>query len=155
MTKLVILAIVLAQAAAPVGDPYGLLTPDEKKILQPQIERWAHDQAKHDWADMWEIQDQTSELKNELLLGRRDAPDMDRDQYVRAMLATVGFGYPEMKAFALREIRKEDAGFWILGCGKLQRETWRQTSITKVHVRMVDGRPKFGLPAATPESCRL
>jgi len=144
----------LAQAAAPVADPYGLLTEDEKKMLQPQIERWMHDQAKHDWADMWEIQDQTPQLKNELLLGRRDAPDMDRGKYVQAMQGTIGIGYPEIKAFALREIRREDGGFWILGCGKLQREAWKQTSMTDVHVRMVAGRPKFGLPVATPESCK-
>jgi hypothetical protein len=155
MMKLVILAMALAQAAAPVSDPYGLLTPDEKKMLQPQIERWVRDQEKHDWADMWEIQDQTSELKNELLLGRRDAPDMDRDQYIRAMRATIGVGYPGIKTFALREIRREAGGFWILGCGKLQREAWKQTSITDIHVRMVNDRLKFGLPAATPESCKL
>jgi hypothetical protein len=73
--KLVILAVALAQAAAPVSDPYAALTPDEKTALKPQVERWVRDQTKRDWADMWEMQDQTSELKNELLLGRRDAPD--------------------------------------------------------------------------------
>jgi hypothetical protein len=153
--KLVILAVALAQAAAPVSDPYAALTPDEKTALKPQVERWVRDQTKRDWADMWEMQDQTSELKNELLLGRRDAPDMERGQYIRAMQATIGVGYPQIKAFALREIRREGGGFWILGCGRLQREAWKQTSITDVHVRIVEGRPRFGLPASTSDPCKL
>ena len=124
-------------------------------MLKPQIERWMHDQIKHDWADMWEIQDQTSELKNELLLGRRDAPDMDRSQYVQAMRETIGVGYPEIKAFTLREVRREDGGFWILGCGKLQRESWKQTSVTDVHARIAKGKVTFGLPGGTPEPCKL
>jgi hypothetical protein len=156
MVKLAIgLAIAAVLAAAPVSDPYGSLAPDEKTILKPQIERWIRDQEKHNWADMWEIQDQTSELKNELLLGRRDAPDMDRSQYVQAMQSTIGVGYPEIRAFTLREIRREDGGFWILGCGKQQREAWKQTSITNVHVRIVSGKVMFGLPAGTPEPCKL
>ncbi len=115
-------AIATTLVVAPTSDPYGSLAPEEKTLLRPQIQRWIRDQEKHDWADMWEIQDQTPELKNELLLGRRDAPDMDRSQYVQAMRATIGVGYPEIRAFTLREVRREDGGFWILGCGKQQRE---------------------------------
>ncbi len=139
----------------PATDPYGSLTPAEQALLKPQIERWIRDQVKHDWSDMWEIQDQTPELKNELLLGRKDAPDMDRSNYVQAMQETMGIGYPEIKAFTLHEIRREDGGFWVLGCGKLQREEWKQTSITDVHIRIVQGKPKFGLSGGTPELCKL
>jgi hypothetical protein len=103
---------------------------------------------------MWEIQDQTSDLKNELL-GRRDAPNMGRSQYVQAMQATIGIGYPEIRAFTLREIRREDGGFWILGCGKQQREAWKQTSITEVHLKIVSGKVMFGLPGGPPEPCKL
>lgn len=124
-------------------------------MLKPQIDRWVRDQAKHDWADMWEIQDQTAELKNELLLGHKDAPDMARPVYVEAMRETIGTDYPEIKAFSLREIRREKDGFWILGCGKLQRENWKQTSITDVHARVVNNKVVFGLPGGTPDPCRL
>ena len=110
---------------------------------------------KHNWADMWEIQDQTPELKNELLLGRKDAPHMDRNQYIQAMRETVAVGYPEIKAFNLREVRSGGEGFEILGCGKPQREGWKQTSITDVHVRIVKGNAIFGLPSPTPEPCQL
>ena len=148
-------AIATTLVVAPTSDPYGSLAPEEKTLLRPQIQRWIRDQEKHDWADMWEIQDQTPELKNELLLGRRDAPDMDRSQYVQAMRATIGVGYPEIRAFTLREVRREDGGFWILGCGKQQREAWKQTSITDVHARIVKDKVVFGLPGGTPEPCKL
>jgi hypothetical protein len=71
------------------------------------------------------------------------------------MRETIGVGYPEIKAFTLREVRKEGAGFWVLGCGKLQREDWKQTSITDVHIRVVKGKVTFGLPGGTSESCKL
>ncbi len=141
--------------ATPTSDPYSALTSSQQVILKPAIERWIRYQVKHDWSDLWEIQDQTSEVKNLLLLGRRDAPDMDRKQYVEAMQETIGSGEIEIKAFTLREIRLEKDGFWILGCGKLQREAWHQTSITDVHVRIIDGKARFGWPGGTPELCKL
>lgn len=52
---------------------------------------------KHDWSDLWEIQDQTPELKNELLLGRKDAPEMDRNQYVEAMPCETQSGLDTLK----------------------------------------------------------
>jgi hypothetical protein len=54
-------------------EPFGSLSLAEKALLKPKIERWVRDQIKHDWTDLWEIQDQTPELKNELLLGRKCA----------------------------------------------------------------------------------
>jgi hypothetical protein len=147
--------LLLLLGMPPAVDPYASLIPAEKSMLKPQIDRWVRDQIKHDWSDMWEIQDQTPELKNDLLLGRRDAPDMSRGEYVEAMRETIGTGYPEIKAFSLREIRREKDGFWILGCGKLQRERWKQTSITDVHARVVNGKIIFGLPGGTPEPCQL
>jgi hypothetical protein len=149
------LALAVIFSAAPIGEPYSSLTSTERATLKPQVERWIHDQVKHEWSDMWEIQDQTPELKNELLLGRKDAPDMDRSQYAQAMQGTVGVGIPEIKSFTLREIRKQNGGFWILGCGKLQREEWKQTSITDVHAKIVNGKVLFGLAGGTPDRCKL
>jgi hypothetical protein len=153
MIKLYMLFAIVS--AVLVNDPFGSVTQEEKAVLKPQIERWVRDQLRHDWADLWEIQDQTSDLKNELLSGRRDASDMDRSQYVKAMRETIGIGYPEIKAFALTDVRRENGGFSILGCGKLQRESWKQTSITYVHVTIVKDKATFGLPGATPQPCKL
>src|SRR5271166_1144916 len=86
--------------SVPLGDPYNALSSEEKVLLKPAIERWTRDQIKHNWADLWEIQDQTSEVKNELLLGQRDAPDMNRARYVQAMRETMGTGFPEINAFS-------------------------------------------------------
>jgi hypothetical protein len=155
MNGLLSLTIVMLLSVVPATDPYSSLSPDETRLLKPQIERWIRDQVKHDWSDLWEIQDQTPDLKNELLLGEKDAPDMDRGHYIEAMKSTIGIGYPEIKAFRLHEIRKENEGFWILGCGKKQRESWKQTSVTDVHARIAKGKALFGLPGGTPDSCRL
>ncbi|MFP5275672.1 MAG: hypothetical protein ACLGPM_01040 [Acidobacteriota bacterium] len=149
------MALCLIASAATGSDPYANLRPEERAILQPAIDRWIHDQVKHDWKDLWEIQDQTSDLKNELLLGQRDAPDLNRQQYVEAMNETMGSGYWTIQSFSLREIRREKDGYWVLGCGKVKREEWHQISITDVHIRVVDGKPKFGLPGGTPDSCKL
>ena len=154
MKLVVTLAFAATLMAVPTSDPYASLAPTERTLLKPQVERWIHDHVKHDWSDMWEIQDQTSQLKNELLLNR-DAPDMDRKQYVQAMQQTIGVGYPEIKAFTLREIRSEGGSFLVLGCGKLQREAWKQTSVTEVQVRIENGKVLFGLPKLTSDLCKL
>lgn len=151
----VLLAVSASLGALGATDPYEALPPADKALLKPQIERWIRDQVKHDWSDMWEIQDQTPELKNELLLGRKEAPDMDRNQYAQAMRETIGIGYPEIKAFTLNEVDKKADGFQIVGCAKLQREAWKQTSIQYIHVRIVDGKALFGLPDGSTDKCRL
>jgi hypothetical protein len=155
MNTLFRIAALAVLMALPQSDPYASLNPEERALLKPQIERWIHDQTKHAWSDMWEIQDQTPELKNELLLGRRDAPDMDRAQYVQAMRETIGIGYPEITAFALRAVSKEKDSFSVEGCAAQRRESWKQTSMVQVDVKIVAGKAKFGLFSGTPDLCKL
>src|ERR1700679_226822 len=95
------------------GDPYSTLTSEQKSLLKPVVERYVRDQIKQDWADLWEIQDQTSDLKNELLLGHRDAPDLSKEQFVSVMRETIGTGYPRLRSFELREV-KDDKGNFIM-----------------------------------------
>ena len=137
------------------SDPYIALSQSEKSLLKPQVERWVRDQLKHDWSDLWEIQDQTPELKNVLLMGRKDAPDMTREEYVQAMRGTIGTGFPAIKAFRLTEVDREEGGFQVVGCAKMQREEWKQTSIQYVHIRVVNGTTRFGLIDGSPEECSL
>lgn len=148
-------AVVSLLILLPVGDPYSALSQNERDLLKPYVERWVRDQTKHDWSDLWEIQDQTPELKNELLLGEKNAPDMNRSRFIQAMTATIGSGYPEIKEFRLTDVHRESEGFRIEGCGKLQRENWKQTSVTSVHGRVVDKKVVFGLPESTPDHCKL
>ena len=61
----VLLAVMTLSGAA--NDPYRALTTDQRVMLLPVIERYVREQIKQDWGDLWEIQDQTSDLKNELL----------------------------------------------------------------------------------------
>jgi hypothetical protein len=149
------LLVWLLSVSVSATEPYESITPAEKVLLKPQIERWIHDQIKHDWSDMWEIQDQTPALKNELLLGRKDAPDMARNEYMQAMKDTIGVGYPEIKAFKLTEVDKEADGFQVVGCAKLQREEWKKITIQYVHLRVVNGKVLFGLYEGSGEECRL
>ena len=155
----VLLASILASAfmfaATPVDDPYSPLSQSERELLKPQVKRWINDQIKHNWSDLWEIQDQTGELKNELLLGDRDHPDLSRNEYVEAMGETIGIGYPEIRAFTLSEIKAGNGRFQLRGCGRLQRESWKQTSTTIVEARIVNNKVLFGLPHSTPEACKL
>jgi len=69
----VVFPLAVALTATAANDPYASLTPDEATQVKPVVQRWILDQVKHNWADMWKIQDQTPELKNELLLGRKNA----------------------------------------------------------------------------------
>ena len=143
-SRMMLLGLLVAVCIGAARDPFGSLTPADRALLQPQIERWIHDQVKHDWSDLWEIQDQTPELKNELLLGRRDARDLDRKEYVEAMRSTIGTGYPEIRAFRLTEVDKETDGFQVVGCAGLKREEWRATTVQYIHVRIANGRVLFG-----------
>ncbi|MGO9085881.1 MAG: hypothetical protein ACLP6G_19170 [Terriglobales bacterium] len=152
---IMLLGILVVVGVGAATDPFGSLTPAEKALLKPQIERWVHDQVKHDWSDLWEIQDQTPELKNDLLLGRKDASDMDRKQYVDAMRSTIGIGYPEIKAFTLTEVDREADGFQVVGCARLQREEWRATTIQYVHVKLVNGKALFAWPDGSAEQCKV
>ncbi len=156
LTIIVGLALFVPVVAAVAGnDPYQTLSAAEKAHLQPKIERWIQDQLRHDWADLWEIQDRTPELKKELLLGQRNAPNLDRDQYVEAMKNTIGVGYPEIEGFTLTEVDRESDGFQVVGCAKLQREHWKQTSIQYIHVRVADGKAFFAWPDGSGEACKM
>jgi hypothetical protein len=84
---------------------------------------------KKNWADLWEIQDQTCDLKNSLLLGNGDAPDMTKDQFVRAMKYTIeSGGRPRMRSFELRVARADKRNLIVIGCADATRESWHGTS---------------------------
>ena len=155
----VLLAVMLASAfifaATPVDDPYSSLSQSERELLKPQVERWIKDQIKRNWSDLWEIQDQTAELKNQLLLGDRDHPDLTRDAFVETMRASSGLGFPQIKAFNLIEIKGGNGRFQVTGCARLQRENWKQTRVTTVEARIANSKVLFGLPHATAEACKL
>jgi len=71
---ILIVVVLFVTVGVAATDPYESLTPAEKALLKPQIERWIHDQIKHDWSDMWEIQGQTPTLKNECYWATRTLP---------------------------------------------------------------------------------
>jgi hypothetical protein len=141
-------------SAQTISDPYASLSPVEKAILKPGVERYVHDQLKQNWADLWEIQDQTSDVKNELLSGNRTAPDMTKDQFVSAMKEMIGTGgYPRMREFELRVAKTDKGNFIVIGCARATRESWHQTGFVIFGARIVDGKPKFDIWSMTSDSC--
>ena len=154
---LLIFAICVLDAfAAPQTppDPYASLSPEERAILKPGIERYVHDQLKQNWADLWEIQDQTSDVKNELLMGNRTAPDMTKEQFVSAMKEMIGTGgYPRMREFELRVARADKGNFIVIGCARATRESWHQTGFVIFGARIVDGKAKFDIWSMTSDTC--
>ena len=106
----------------------------------PVVERHIRDQIKQKWTDLWEIQDQTSDMKNELLLGRRDAPDLAKEQFCFAMQETIGTGYPRLRSFVRVAGGKARQGqFIVIGCGYATRETWKRKGFVIAGIRIVTG----------------
>lgn len=134
-------------------DPYSTLMPEQKSLLKPVVERYVHDQVTSNWADLWNIQDQTSDLKNVLLLGDRDAPDLSKEHFVSAMRETIGTGYPRLRTFELREVKVDNGNFVMIGCGYATRENWKQEGIVIAGIRIVDGKPKVDLWSMTSDPC--
>ena len=155
LALIVICAISAAFAAAQTSpDPYASLSAKEKAVLKPGIERYVHDQFKQNWADLWEIQDQTSDLKNELLVGNRTAPDLTKEQFVTAMKEMIGSGgYPIMREFELRTVKVDNGNFIVIGCAKATRESWHQTGFVVFGARIAEGKPKFDIWSMTSNSC--
>lgn len=112
------------------------------------------DQIKQDWGNLWEIQDQTADLKNELLLGKRDAPNLTKQQFVAAMRETIGSGYPRLRSFDLREVKPDNGNFVMIGCGLATREEWKQQRFVIAGIRIVDGKALVDLFSMTSDSCK-
>jgi hypothetical protein len=136
-----------------VSDPYRTLPPEQAALFKPVVDRYVRDQITQDWGDLWDIQDQTSDLKNELLLGRRDAPDLNRNEFIAAMQETIATGYPRMRSFELRDVRADKDHFVVIGCGTATRESWKQTGFVVAGLRLIDGNPKIDLWSMTSNSC--
>ena len=147
----VVLVVMALTGAA--NDPYRAVTTDQRAMLQPVIERYVRDQIRQNWGDLWEIQDQTPDLKNELLLGRRDAPDLNREQFISAMRNTIGTGYPRLRSFELRDVKPNNGNFVMIGCGFATRESWKQKGSVIAGIKIVDGKPKVDLFTMTSDPC--
>lgn len=136
------------------NDPYSRVTAAQRAILQPVIERYVRDQIRQDWGDLWEIQDQTADLKNELLSGQRDAPTLTKQQFMEAMRETIGSGYPRLRSFDLREVKPENGNFLMIGCGVATREAWKQQRFVIAGIRIVGSKAFVDLFGMMPDACK-
>jgi len=139
------------QATEP--NPYSALTPEQRSVLQPGIERYVSDQIKRNWKDLWEIQDQTREVKSELLLDQH-APDMDRKQFVKAMGYTIETGgFPQLTKFELQEVRPDKGNFLVVGCGTATRESFHFHGVVIFGARIIAGKPVFDIFSFVSDTC--
>jgi hypothetical protein len=139
------------QATEP--SPYSAVTPEQRRVLQPGIERYISDQMKQNWKDLWEIQDQTIDVKRELLLGEI-GPDMDRKQFVKAMRYTIATGgRPQITKFELQEVRPDKGNFLVVGCGTAIRESFHIHGIVIFGARIVDGKTIFDIFSFVSDTC--
>jgi hypothetical protein len=145
--------VIVVTASGQSIDPYSSITSEQKAIFQPGIQRYVKDQISQNWNDLWEIQDQTSDLKNEILEGNRAAPDLTRKDFIVAMKETVGTGLPRLRQFTLEVVRPDKDAFIVIGCGKATRESWHQTGTVIFAARIEDGKPKFDIWGMTSDSC--
>jgi hypothetical protein len=147
------LFVLLASSCIAQSDPYASLTQEQRQVLQPAVDRFVRDVTKQDWKDLWEVQDQTSGMKNALLEGDRDAPDLTKSQYIAAMRSIVGVEFIRVRTLTVREVRADKGNFILIGCGTATRESWHQTGFVIAGIRLVDGKPRFDLWSMTSSSC--
>ena len=155
MKALIYMAVILMalRVANASTDPFTELSPKQKALVKPVIERYVHDQITENWGDLWEISDQTPDLKNELLSGNRNAPDMTKEQFVSAMRETIGTGLPRLHSFDLLQVKVDQGNLTMVGCGYATREGWKKKGLVIAGIKIVNGRAKMDIFAMTSDTC--
>jgi hypothetical protein len=143
----------LVLSPADIKTPYAGLSAPEQAILQPAIERYVKDQIKHNWADLWEIQDETRDLRHELLVSD-DAPPLTKDQFITGMKYTMGSGFPELQKFDLQSVIKDGDHYLATGCGTARRENIHIKATTIFAIRIVGGEAKFDIFGFISDKCQ-
>jgi hypothetical protein len=153
MYKAFAAAAILLFSPREAKNPYATLSPQEQAILQPAVQRYLSDQIKHNWSDLWEIQDETRDLRHELLVSD-NAPPLTKEQFIAGMKGTMGSGFPELQKFELQSVTKDGDHFLATGCGTARREDIHIKGTTTFAIRIVDGSPKLDLFGFISDTCR-
>ena len=73
------------------SDQFASVRPQDKTLLEPAIKRFSQDQIKHNWADLWEIDEQDIDTKRDFLL-KDDAPAVPKKEYVERKEGSIASG---------------------------------------------------------------
>jgi hypothetical protein len=147
-TRLAILGFGLiftsALARTAKNDPFAGIAPQDRSVLEPAISRYTHDQMKHDWTDLWQIDEQDIDTKRDFLL-KDDSPAVSREQYVeRKEEAIASGGVPLMSSFELISVVPQSDGFLISGCAAAKRESFHFKGIVEFIAHVRNGKATFG-----------
>jgi hypothetical protein len=138
------------------SNPFASVRPEDRTLLEPAIKRFAQDQIKHNWADLWEIDEQDIDTKRDFLL-KDDAPAVAKSEYIEDKEnAIASGGVPLMTSFELTSVVPDGGGFLINGCSAAKRESFHFKGIIEAIAHIHEGKVTFGswrFKYIMPHSC--
>jgi hypothetical protein len=143
-------------AGASKHNPFASVQPRDRALLEPAIKRFAQDEMKLNWSDLWEIDEQDVATKREFSL-KDDAPLVDRQDYIEYKQdALASGGVPVMTSFDLTSVVPDGDGFTVSGCSSAKRESFHFKGIIEVEAHIRQGKVTFGswrFKYLMPHSC--
>lgn len=127
------------------GDLYQQVAPADRQPLKEGLDRYARDQIKRDWADLFEIKIPGYAIVADYddLSGK--APILSKQEFVDAMDEQVSNGSrPYVLSFNLASITPVKGGYEVRACSKAQRESFHFKGILKFTAYVSDGKIRFG-----------
>lgn len=137
-------------------EPFSNLTPQERAIVEPAIRRYTNDEIKHDWSDLWTLDEQDIDTKRDFML-KDDAAPVPQKRYVELKQdAIASGGVPLMTSFKLLSVLRRGDEFLVSGCSAAVRESYHFKGIVEVTAHIHDGKASFGswsFKYLMPQSC--
>jgi hypothetical protein len=140
-------------------DPFASLRAEESELIKPVVERYIRDQAKQNWADLWDIYDQNSDIEFKRNTRRSDnAAPLDREQFAKAWQELTSNGsMPHLTKLQVTEVHSTSKGFIVRGCGEAKRENFHFKGLLSIEVQLDNGKPlldPWTFLVSMPHSCK-
>jgi hypothetical protein len=153
-SRTVLLALPLLLGAK--TDPLAPIPEPDHTALAQGIQRYAKDEIKQNWADLYQITIQDFAMKRDLGV-KDDAPDVSQSRFDEGMKNAIeGGGTPVLQSFQLTSVTPSKDGYEIRACAKGQRESFHYKGIIQLHAVVSAGIAKFGSWSYvfySPQSC--
>jgi len=150
------LPVLFVAIGASKANPFAAVQPADRALLEPAIKRFAQDQMKLNWNDLWEIDEQDIVTKRDFSL-KDDAPSVQRSEYVeRKEDALASGGVPVLTSFELTSVTPDGDGFIVNSCSAAKREGFHFKGIIEVKAHIRQGKVTFGswsFKVLMPHSC--
>jgi hypothetical protein len=126
-------------------EPYLQVSPSNRLPIKQGIERYARDQIKRNWSDLFEIKIPGYAVQTEYDDLSGTVPVLGKPDFARIMDEAVSNGSkPYMQTFRLTSITPVSGGYEIRGCSKAQRESFHFKGILAFTAYESDGQIRFG-----------